>query len=63
MKKKELKAWVVCDPYCASGSAMLESFDTEAEADAWLAEQLAADEEGYVGCDVWPRDEAIANYA
>lgn len=63
MAAKQLKEWVICDPYAASASALLESFDTRDEAEIYLSEQLAADEDGWVECHVLPRDEAMANYS
>lgn len=62
MPKKGPKEWIVCDPYIANGSALVKSFDTEDQAVTWLAQKIKDDEDGYVGCEVLPRDEALENY-
>ena len=59
--RAKVKAWVVRDPFTVySGrSAFLESFDSKAEADQWLAEQLANDDDGFCGCDVIPKEDYL----
>lgn len=59
----EPKKWAVCDPYIANASALVAWFDTKTQAQAWLDDKINADEDGYIGCEVLPKDEALANYA
>lgn len=58
----EFKAWIVCDPFAGNCSPLLESFDTKEQAEEWLREKTAEDDDGYAGCVVAPRAIALAAY-
>jgi hypothetical protein len=61
--RNRLKPWIVYDPFTVSGerTSCVESFETEAEATAWLAEKQIEDNDGYCGCYAVPKDEYIQN--
>jgi hypothetical protein len=57
---KRLKAHVIVDPFIASANhGFVQSFDLKEEADQWLAAKMAENPEGYDGCYVTPREQAI----
>lgn len=60
--EKRLLAHVIVDPFVAAGHHFVQSFPTQAEAEAWLAKQQRADEEGFAGCYVTSREHALANF-
>ena len=62
---KRMRAWVVVDPYCASSSDcwLVRSFDTKPEAETWLAKKVAGDNDGYAGCEVLSKEDALRSFA
>lgn len=59
---RDMKAWVVVDPFVINHGNYVESFNTEKQAEEWLDEMVEKDSDGYVGCIVVPRDEAFKEY-
>lgn len=54
-----MPSWVVYDPYTSGSKAYLELFADQQDAQAWLQEQQANDDDGYCGCEVYSWAEAL----